>query len=54
MTYDQLLAQGERLIEMLGAQAKDQGETPLDELPSLEEDDIPFLGTVLAHLTSAS
>ena len=42
MTYDQLLAQGERLVEMLGSQAKDQDETPLDELPSLEEDDIPF------------
>lgn len=42
MTYDQLLAQGERLVEMLGAQAMDRDETALDELPTLEEDDVPL------------
>lgn len=40
MTYDQLLAQGERLIEMLSARAIDEHEEP-PELETLD-DEIPF------------
>lgn len=39
MTYDQLLAQGERLIEMLSAQLSEEEEVTID-VP--EEDDFPF------------
>lgn len=43
MTYDQLLAQGERLIEMLAPNEVQNGGTPddLDEIEALDED-IPF------------
>ncbi len=32
MTYDQLLAQGERLVELLGAEVDEDEEKPLDSL----------------------
>jgi len=41
MTYDQLLAQGERLLEMLSLKAVQEPEE-LSELQDLTEDDIPF------------
>jgi hypothetical protein len=41
MTYDQLVAQGERLIEMLSAKAKAE-EPAVKEFETLTEDDIPF------------
>jgi hypothetical protein len=43
ITYDQLLAQGERLIEMLSAVPDvDQSEEEFDDLPTLGDDEIPF------------
>jgi hypothetical protein len=44
MTYDQLLAQGERLIEMLGpgCVAQPIAAKPVDEWPSFEDDADPF------------
>ena len=44
MTYDQLLAQGERLIEMLSQQGDRQTEEVEDigELQDLTNDDFPF------------
>ena len=42
MTYDQLMAQGERLVEMLGASVSDDEPDELDDLPMLDEDDMPF------------
>src|SRR5262245_52158777 len=39
MTYDQLLAQGERLVEVLGAEVDRADEEPLE---TWEGDDIPF------------
>jgi hypothetical protein len=39
MTYDQLLAQGERLVEVLGAEVDCADEEPLE---TWEGDDIPF------------
>jgi len=43
MTYDQLLAQGERLIEMLGAKPAAGDEAPSAELETWgSDDDIPF------------
>jgi hypothetical protein len=40
LTYDQLLAQGERLIDMLST--RPSGEEPAEEFPSADEDDSPF------------
>jgi hypothetical protein len=40
MTYDQLLAQGERLIEMLSPPSASETEAALDELTTLDPDDV--------------
>ena len=43
MTYDQLLAQGERLVEMLSHQSNtESGEIEDIELQDIPSDDIPF------------
>ena len=43
MTYDQLLAQGERLIEMLSSQSAQEEEISIEELQTwTDDDDVPF------------
>lgn len=43
MTYDQLLAQGERLVELLSAEQVEMFDDPIPELPLLDgDDDLPF------------
>jgi len=42
MTYDQLLAQGEHLIELLSSKLPDKAEEALPELENLNDDDIPW------------
>ncbi len=42
MTYDQLLAQGERLVDMLNAKNPQRGQEPAECAPNWDDDDIPF------------
>ena len=43
MTYDQLLAQGERLVELLSAEQTEMFDDPIPDLPTFDaDDDFPF------------
>jgi hypothetical protein len=42
MTYDQLLAQGERLVELLSAEQVEMFDDPIPEFPIFDDVDLPF------------